>query len=82
MPLLPGEAPMSDAQRKRAGLVRARDTLVDAFGNDIGTVVSTATPSPLKWDGVASITFEDGSGRQTIDIPAGTFLWVRKADNA
>jgi len=70
---------MSEPRKIRAGLVRPRHVLVDAKGETIGVVVSTATPSPLKYDKDSSVTYEGGDGPQTIDLPSGTYVWVRDA---
>lgn len=68
---------MNSTHKLRAGLVRPGDVLVDALGEEVGTVVSMATPSPLKYDREASITFEGDAGRQTIELTAGSYVWVR-----
>lgn len=69
---------MTDPERLRAAYVRPRDTLVDADGKDIGSVISTATPSPVDYRKNASITFGAGKDLQTIDVPSGTYVWVRR----
>jgi len=68
---------ITNARRVLVGLVRPGDVLVDALGEEVGTVVSMATPSPLKYDREASITFEGDAGRQTIELTAGSYVWVR-----
>lgn len=70
---------MNSTHKLRAGLVRPGDTLVDALGEEIGKVISTATPSPLQYHKEASITFKSNTGRQTIELTAGNYVRIRRA---
>lgn len=62
----------------RAGLIRPGDTLIGDLGQEVGVVISTATPSPLRYDRLASITFVSGAGRQVMEVTAGTYIRARR----